>query len=309
MTHPSDPTQGRGLIWLASYPKSGNTWFRAMIGAYDDAESAVNINKLPKGHAAGLKFLEPHLGFDGSLMSEDEAREARPIVYLHVAGTDRDGPIKVHDANLPVSDGGLLFPSAATAAVVHIVRHPFDVAVSVAYHFGWAPDFGRSVTTMCDSAYKIGASAQNQFAQVLSDWGTHTLSWMDMPDVRRITLRYEDMLENAADALTRALRVMYPAVEPDHPKVLKAVEATGFERLKEQETKTSFKERPKKMESFFRSGKSGGWREHLTAEDCAMLVECLGPVMERLGYLPDGTTQAREDVAQDFSLARSVATA
>lgn len=297
------------MIWLASYPKSGNTWFRAMIGAHDDSEGAVDINKLPNGLVAGFRLLEPHLGFDGSLMSEDELRVARSAIYLHLASTDTKGPIKVHDANLQVSNGELLFPSAATAAVVHIVRHPFDVAVSFAYHNGWAPAFGESVKAMCNSANRIGASTQTRFAQTLSDWGQHTLSWMNMPDVRRITLRYEDMLDDTADAMTRALRVMYPTVEPDQAKILRAIESTDFERLKEQEKTFSFRERPEKMESFFRSGKSGSWREHLTPEDCAALVACLGPVMEVLGYLPDGSTLPRKDLAKDFSTSPMVAMA
>jgi hypothetical protein len=301
MTEESDPSRHRGLIWLASYPKSGNTWFRALMGAYEDPEGEVDINKLPRGHAAGIRFLEPYLGFDGSLMSEDEAREARQAVYRHVARKEREEPIKVHDANLPLPNGGLLFPSEATAAVVHIVRHPFDVAVSVAYHFGWAPDFGRAVKSMCDPAHKIGATAQNQFAQILSDWGSHSLSWIDMPNTRRITLRYEDMLEDTADALTRALRVMYPWAEPDQKRVRQAVEATAFERLKEQESEASFKERPAKMESFFRSGKSGGWAEHLTPEHCAALVQHLAPAMGRLGYLPDGSWIDRKALPTDFT--------
>jgi aryl sulfotransferase len=303
MTNLPHASANAGLIWLASYPKSGNTWFRALFGAYSDAEGAVDINKLPKGHAADHKSFEREMGFDGNLMSDDEARIARRTLYLHRRRTmTKAETAKVHDANLPLGDGGLLFPADATAAVVHIVRHPFDVAVSAAFHFGWAPDFGRAVTAMCDIAHKIAGSRQHQFPQILSDWGTHTLSWLDMPGVRRITLRYEDMLADTADALGRALPVMFPEIALDQSKLRKAAEASGFDRLRAQETETSFRERPTKMTSFFRSGRAGGWRDHLTSDHCATLVEHLDPVMARLGYLADGSCLSRHDLPANFSI-------
>lgn len=280
----------KGFVWLASYPKSGNTWFRALLTAYEDADGAVNINRLAARHAARERLFERYLACDGSLLTADETFAARRALYLFLADkAPSNDPQKVHDANLPLANGQLLFPPEATTALIHLVRHPFDVAVSYAFHLGLAPNFDRCIDTMCNPDYRVDGLTYAQLPQVQSDWSSHTVSWLDMPDVRRITLRYEDMLADAPGALTRALRVMNPGREPDADRVLRAVEATSFGKLKAQETATSFKERPKKSEAFFRSGTSGDWQNHLTPAHCARLSDALAPAMQRMGYNADGS--------------------
>lgn len=280
----------KGFIWLASYPKSGNTWFRALLTAYEDTEGVVDINRLAARHAARERMFERYLACDGSLLTSNETFIARRALYLFLAGsTTSNDPQKVHDANLPLANGELLFPPEATTALIHLVRHPFDVAVSYAFHLGLAPDFDRCIDNMCNPDFQVDGLVHAQLPQVQSDWSSHTISWLDMPDVRRITLRYEDMLDDAPGALTRALRAMDPATEPDPDRVRRAVEATSFGKLKAQETATSFKERSRKSEAFFRSGTSGDWQNHLTPAQCARLSDALAPAMQRMGYLADGS--------------------
>lgn len=280
-----------GFTWLASYPKSGNTWFRALLTAYDSKAGDVDINKLGGRHAAREQLFERYMACDGSLLTEAETFVARRAIYLHLARTTRiTAPQKVHDANLPLANGELLFPPEATASVIHLVRHPFDVAVSYAFHLGLAPhDFDRCVEHMCNPSFQVDGLIFSQMPQVQSDWSSHTLSWLDMPNVRRLTLRYEDMLADSIGAFTSALRVMFPNGEPDPVRVKAAVEASSFSNLKAQEAAGNFKERPPKSEAFFRSGKSGGWQEHLTPTQCARLADALAPAMERMGYNADGT--------------------
>jgi hypothetical protein len=71
--------------------------------------------------------------------------------------------------------------------------------------------------------------------------------------------------------------------------VHRAVAATSFDKLQAQETASSFKERSKRAESFFRSGTAGDWQNHLTPAQCARLSEVLAPAMQRVGYHPDGS--------------------
>lgn len=293
MTGTENPPERKGFIWIASYPKSGNTWFRALMTSYDTNLEDVDINRLGARHGAAENLFERYLACDGSLLSEDETFIARRAIYLHLAGTpDAAIPQKVHDANLPLAGGQLLFPSEATAAVIHLVRHPFDVAVSYAYHRGLAPDFDACIDGMCDPDFRLDGLAYAQMPQVQSDWSSHTLSWMDMPDVRRITLRYEDMLVATETLFARALRVMFPGTEPDPARLRRAVEATQFGKLQAQEAAASFRERPRKSGVFFRSGKAGSWRDHLTPAQCARLADALAPAMQRLGYNSDGSIGA-----------------
>lgn len=287
-----------GFVWLASYPKSGNTWFRALLTAYEDTQGEVNINRLAARHAARERLFERYLACDGSLLTIDETFIARRAMYLLLKdGATTDEPQKVHDANLPLANGQLLFPPEATAAVIHLVRHPFDVAVSYAFHLGLEQNIDRCIDNMCNAEFRVDGLSHAQMPQVQSDWSSHTISWLDMPDVRRITLRYEDMLADTESALTRALRAMDPATEPDADRVRRAVEATSFGKLKAQEAAGSFKERSKKSEAFFRSGKVGDWQNHLTPAQCARLSKVLAPAMQRMGYHPDGSVGPWRDTS------------
>jgi aryl sulfotransferase len=290
MTTTTQPAARKGFIWLASYPKSGNTWFRALLTAYEDSQGDVDINKLAARHAARERLFERYLACDGSLLTIDETFVARRALYLFLADTNTSGaPQKVHDANLALANGQLLFPPEATAAVVHLVRHPFDVAVSYAYHLGLAPNFDRCIDNMCNPDFRVDGLVYAQMPQVQSDWSNHARSWLEMPDVRRVTLRYEDMLADGVGSLMQALRVMYPDVAPDPERVRRAVEATSFGKLQAQEAASSFRERPVKSEAFFRSGKAGDWQNHLTPAQCDRLAETLAPAMNRLGYGADGS--------------------
>lgn len=56
-----------------------------------------------------------------------------------------------------------------------------------------------------------------------------------------------------------------------------------------RQSATSFRERPPKSASFFRSGTSGDWQNHLTPAQCARLAKTLAPAMQRMGYGPDGS--------------------
>ena len=298
MTVGTDTEGRKGFVWLASYPKSGNTWFRALLTAYEDVRGEVDINKLAARHAARERLFERYLACDGSLLSVSETFIARRALYLHLAdGTASGHPQKVHDANLALAAGELLFPPEATSAVIHLVRHPFDVAVSYAYHMGLAPDFDTCIDNMCNPDFRVDGLVHAQMPQVQSDWSNHAFSWLDMPDVRRVTLRYEDMLADAVGALTRSLRLINPDVEPSPDRVRRAVEATSFGKLKAQETASAFKERSQKSEAFFRSGTAGDWQNHLSPAQCARLSDQLAPAMSRLGYHADGTVGLWSDTS------------
>ena len=171
------PEPKKGFVWLASYPKSGNTWFRALLTAYQDTDSAVNINRLAARHAARERIFERYMACDGSLLTIDETFVARRAIYLFLAsgGASRE-PQKVHDANLPLANGELLFPPEATAALIHVVRHPFDVAVSYAYHLGLAPDFDRCIDHLCNPDFRVdGLSYAQMHAGPVRLVATHDL--------------------------------------------------------------------------------------------------------------------------------------
>lgn len=276
---------GAGIVWLASYPKSGNTWMRVLLTNYLGRDwRPADINDLDGGPIASSRSLfDWTVGIKSSHLNDDEADAFRPALYRFVASrAAKPVVMKVHDAWFPAPSGEPLFPAEATRTVIYIVRNPLDVAVSWAHHYD--VDLDRAVEALCDPANKIGGSGYRLYPQLrqrLGTWSEHVVSWVDTSALPVHVVRYEDMLADTASAFAAAVEAAGWPVDPD--KVQKAVDFSRFERLRAQEEEADFRER-RGSSPFFRSGRSGDWRDHLSEAHVARLVACHGEVMRRFGY-------------------------
>jgi len=281
-----------GIVWLASYPKSGNTWVRIFLGRLiEDDRVPFDLKYISRDLNAGLsiaserKAFDRLSGLDGSDLLPDEIDLLRPRVYEAAAAEARRPMfVKVHDANLPTKAGEPLIPPAATAAALYIVRNPLDVAVSVGFHD--AVDFDTAITRMGDRNLAIAATnAQlwQQLRQRLSSWSGHVASWIDAPGLNCKIMRYEDMRARPFETFSAAVRFLnLPA---DDSRIRAALDAARFERLREEEEREGFVEKPLQATQFFREGRVGGWRQHLSEPQAERIIADHRAMMQRLDYL------------------------
>ncbi|MCL4820873.1 MAG: sulfotransferase domain-containing protein [Vicinamibacteria bacterium] len=274
----------KGIVWLASYPKSGNTWVRALLRALQG--QGVDINRLTGAeHAADCARFDDALAIDPGLLLADEAAALRPRLHERLAAESPADPfLKIHDALLPTPAGEPLVAPAVTRAAVYIVRNPLDVAVSYAHHYGVTP--AQAVAAMADPGHRIGvglAGGGLQFPQRLADWSGHVTSWLSAP-FPVLLLRYEDLERAPVREVTRLARPLGLETRPG--RVRRAVGLARFDRLREQEEALGFREAPRGRR-FFRSGASGSWRTGLAPELVARVLEDHGTVMKSLGYLDE----------------------
>lgn len=273
------------VVWLASYPKSGNTWLRALLTNYlRDSGGPASINALVGSMDANSRRLfARYAGVPSSDLSPAEVLRLRPAFHEWLAAElPRPAFVKVHDACEQTAVGPL-FPRAATAGVVYLVRNPCDVAVSFAHHLQWSigrvvAEMNRPKTTLLSSRRGIHWT----LPQAYSTWSAHVTSWLES-DLPLHLVRYEDMLADPRAAFGAVLR--FVGVDPDPARLANAVELSRFGRLRAQEEREGFRERQPSAPSFFRSGTAGGWRAVLAPEQVRALVEAHAPVMARLGYL------------------------
>ena len=275
---------GSGIWWLASYPKSGNTWLRAVIATLLSGRP-VDINAMGfLGPTAGGRFpFEDALGIDSVGLSREQEINLRPRAY-EIWAAEAAQPLycKTHDAYHMTPAGEPLFPTTATRGAVYIVRDPRAVAVS-SVHF-MAQPIDETIAAMAHpAATYAGATTRlsQQLRQPLLRWSDHVESWLSAPFAVHL-LRYEDMLSDpraAIGALTAFL-----GVRCDPQTVTMAAEATTFSRLRAQESEAGFVEKPRQSAAFFREGKADGWRRVLTPKQAARIVAAHGAVMRRLGY-------------------------
>ena len=130
----------KNIVWLASYPKSGNTWFRVFLSNYfEDKEEPVGLNELKKTSIASSPVeFEELTGLNPFEMYPDEVDLYRPDLYRAISNSEtcEDGFLfkKTHDAYTRNKDGKPLFPKDVSIATIYFIRNPLDVCVSYANH-------------------------------------------------------------------------------------------------------------------------------------------------------------------------------
>jgi hypothetical protein len=278
----------RGKIdWLASYPKSGNTWMRILLANYfDESDLPYDINKpgITNGIASLRWRFDEILGLPSSDLTTEEVAAVQSHVF-EILVTEEPTPhwIKVHDAQRRFADGRWQFPPAVSGVVIYIIRNPLDVAVSLAFHDGHE-DMRRSVAKMCDERAVLGSGRSLQLCQFMGSWSQHVESWLDQKEIPVLLVRYEDMLADAGRELTRVVQFARPELAVDPARIVKAVNHAHFDRLQEIEAERPFRETPPRAKRFFRQGRAGDWRNHLSDGEVRQLLDRHSRVMARFGY-------------------------
>jgi len=279
-------TQKRGGLygWLASYPKSGNTWMRLMLHKLQGDDSDLDINDRNGISILSRAELEENMGVESGDLTLSEIDSVRPELHRQLARSSKKPLLlrKVHDCFWRTESGEAVFPGDVSIGAIYIVRDPRDVAVSFAHHC--SIDFAKSVKNMGDPDHVIAQKFTTQLSQPLGHWSQHVLSWIDQKEMPVLLVRYEDMLENPLQELRRVAEFLKISQASDEQALLRAVQETEFSKLQKQEAEHGFKEKPVKMERFFRRGGSGEGREVLAPELIAKIEEDHAEVIERLGY-------------------------
>ncbi|MEM7499246.1 MAG: sulfotransferase domain-containing protein [Pseudomonadota bacterium] len=269
----------RRIIWIASFPKSGNTWVRSFLArALAPPGTEIDINSLPRFTTADVRqdFFDKASGRAPFVAANfDDWLKVRPKALALIA---RSKPglhfVKTH-SRIQAIGGIPLIPPQVTAAAIYLVRNPFDVAQSYSRHLGL--DMDRTIAMMLNGE-ALNASP-NRIFEVIGRWDTHIESWLGAPGLQRHVMRYEDMIAEPEGAF-RALLGFLKAPVPEE-RLSEALAETEFGALRKQEAAAGFRERPPHMEAFFAKGRAGSWREELTAAQIGRLREGFLPAIER----------------------------
>lgn len=277
----------KGIIWLASYPKSGNTWFRIFLtNLLTGKETPANINKLDGGPIASARgVFDNNIGVEASDLTVDEIDLLRPDLYCHLAENSEETLfMKIHDAYTQVAHDMPLIPAEATAGALYFIRNPLDVAVSFAHHSGW--DYDTSISRMADEEFAFCSrpdKLHNQLRQKLLSWSNHVLSWVDSAPFPVCLLRYEDMQMQPLETFSKAVR--FAELSHTARQIQKALEFSSFDVVRGQEEAEGFREKSSASNRFFRKGKSGSWRKELSEEQARRIIHDHRDVMRRFEYL------------------------
>lgn len=271
------------ITWLASYPKSGNTWLRVFLANYllNPAEP-VSINKL-SAIALGDSLLKAYRKVDPRFDPKDESRTIalRAQMLRGMIGNPNSlHLLKTHTIN-QVFGGQQAIPVPLTRQAIYVVRNPLDMAISYGNHYGL--DLPTTALAMASPHNRVTAKGDS-VTQFMGNWSDHVASWTRHAAFPVHTVRYEDMLANPRKTFTQIVRALKFPFDKD--RVAKAISFSSFDRLQKQEATDGFIERSDKSDTFFRSGKSDQWQDVMPSDVVDKIVADHGKMMRKYGYLP-----------------------
>jgi hypothetical protein len=237
-------------VFLTSYPRSGNTWTRFLVGNLVHPQEAVtflNVERLV------------------------------PDMYKHSDRTLRNVPrpriLKSHECFDP-----------RYKRVIYIVRDPRDVAVSN-YHWEMKQ---RSMAAAYPIEKFVPRFMEPIQWPRLGSWGDHVTSWLSTRMGRPgfLLLRYEDMIADAKPGLAKVAELF--GFEPVPERLARAEELSSADRMRKMEKEQGGKwvqtRNTRQDKPFVRKAASGGWRTNLPAESVALIEKEWGHIMKTLGY-------------------------
>lgn len=276
----------KNVIWLASYPKSGNTWFRSFITALKN-NGDVDINDLKtEGIFSNKITFEDYLDLDADELSVSQIDQfKRTSINYQSSISEEKMFIKIHDIySISEFDNKPIVPQESTFSAIYFVRNPLDVAISMANHNGQTIEHTIEKTIVNPKAIiaKNKFFLLNQFPQWIGTWNMHVESWKKIDSFPVYFVRYEDMKQNTRGTFTEILnKIGFDATEDE---ISKAIEATQFDKLKNQESEFGFKEKPSTSKKFFNKGEVGQWKERLSTEQINKIKQFNEPMMREFGY-------------------------
>jgi len=275
------------IVWLASYPKSGNTWFRVFLSNLLSKENTpADINNLyATPIASNRELFDEATGLSSSDLTPDEIDNLRSGVYHYAAKNSNELLFqKVHDAWLCSESGEPMFDPLVTKAVIYFIRNPLDVAISFANHLNKPLDV--TVKIMADESYAFSSTQNrlhNQLRQRLLSWSEHVKSWVSNSNLPLLVLRYEDMKTDTFKTFKKA--VAFLGIITTDEEIMQALQFSDIKEMQKQEAEKGFREKPANAASFFRKGIAGSWKTELPVELINAICKDHREIMIQFGYL------------------------
>lgn len=274
------------IVWLSSYPKSGNTWLRAFLAnLVANRVDAVPLNELSRyaEDEANPDLFSALAGRPSTELSIGEIAALRPQVHAAIAARGQ-GTRFVKTHNMSGSfDGHPLQNGQVSAGAIHVVRNPLDVAVSMTHHFGIGLD--QAIERLGDKNVATGNDALF-VSQIIGSWSAHVKGWADAANERILVLRYEDLIDKPAKHFAKVARLV--GMGHDRIRIERAIANASFRSLATMEKKDGFVEAANDDARFFRKGRVNEWREVLNREQASRVIDAHREQMKRFSYVPAG---------------------
>ena len=248
------------IVWLASYPKSGNTWVRAFLNAYLlSPEGKFNFSLLDKieefpQHYILNKFMNAKNFHNLKEVSKNWIKVQEAINF-----NKKTTFLKTHSSLCNIN-GNIFTNKDNTLVFIYIVRDPRNVILSMSNHFGSTQE--ESLKILTDEKYTIYPGINNQLlpATHVSSWKNHYVSWKNCNSINKIIIKYEDLINNSYDTFKKIINFLskHTKIKYNEEKFTNSINVTQFDNLKKSEEKYGFNMAQK--DKFLYLGKQNDWK-------------------------------------------------
>ena len=256
------------IIWIASYPKSGNTWVRSFVTAYYFCENGIfDISKL------NLIQDYPNKQFFKETVKKGEIHKHWDSSQKNICNEKKVKFLKTHNSLITAFGNDFTKPKYSLG-IIHVIRDPRNIITSLKNHHDFET-YEKTLTFMQDENKVLEDYPHlRNYAKtnIINSWRINYQSWMSNKNFRRLTIRYEDMIENPQQTFKKLVMFINTLMgfkdKIDPKKLSNSIETTNFKSLQDIENQGKFSENVYSLKDnrkikFFYQGPENDWKKNL----------------------------------------------
>jgi hypothetical protein len=278
------------IIWLASYPKSGNTWIRIFLSTllYSSDKPKVNINN---NHIRQFPTRSDFNDLTDNVMDMDEFAKNCILAQQRINLDNKIKILKTHNAYWQNYEKNYFFTDKEnTLGVIYIVRDPRNVITSVMDYFN-KKSYKETLEFLIDN-YKVvgGTKFESGIPTILFSWANHYNSWKQFKK-NYLLIKYEDLLDKPQEEFLKISNYLNTigGFKFNEKDILEIVENCKFENFRNQEENKGFIDNSATnknfKKNFFRLGPKNNWKDLLDTDIKFQIEEQFKKEMLELGYI------------------------
>jgi len=277
------------IIWLASYPKSGNTWLRMFLRAYflpKDKKFSINEEGNDDYEAKAFPNIDLLKENEINYNKFEEIVKNWINLQIFINLNNKINFLKTHNGNFNIN-GYPFTNSKNTIGGIYIVRDPRDVVLSLSNHFNITYEQAFNNMNNMQNYEFYDKNLTNGFRNsIMGTWSSNYNSWRYYQEKKIHLVRYEDMIKEPENTFLKILKYLnlFLSFNIDESKIKKAIQDTSFQNLREMENKGGFKELGS-GDKFFRKGIIGDWEQTLNPQMIKNIETNFQKEMRELDYI------------------------
>ena len=276
------------IVWISSYPKSGNTWVRTFISTYYlssndkfDFSMLKNIRQFPHEKFFNKKISDMNSAINNWDLAQNNINLKNKLIFLKTHAA----LVKIN--NIPFTN------NKHTLGAIYIVRDPRNIVTSLSNHYQLT--FDESLEFMTNKKkFLLKRNDLSNFGNFtfLNSWSEHYKSWLYTKEFNLLFIKYEDLENDTLNTFKKIVKFVNKITikedKIDIDRIIKIIDTISFETLKKKENVEGFPEaimnNEKQKINFFYLGKKNRWQKLLSPKQMDTINNIFGEDLKKLKY-------------------------